>query len=221
MRTNIHPSFSHIRSGAALGAALLVVTVACATTRLQSSWVKPGTGPFTFKKVVAIALSKTPGRRRILEDAMATQIRLVSDVHVVPSYSIISDSDLMSEPRVREAIDRAGFDGGVFLRVIDISHRDVFVPGVSIYAPVYYQTFWGYYRYWAPIVYEPGSFERQTAVQVETEVYSTAGEGDLLYSAVSRTVNPSSPTDLVERVARVVTRDLRAKGLLLPPNVPQ
>jgi hypothetical protein len=53
-------------------------------------------------------------------------------------------------------------------------------------------------------------------VQVETEVYSTAGEGELVYSAISRAVDPTSPADLVRKVGAIVASDMRSRGLLRP-----
>jgi hypothetical protein len=39
-------------------------------------------------------------------------------------------------------------------------------------------------------------------------------EGDLVYSAVSQTLNPGSPEDLVRQVGDRVAKDLAAKGLI-------
>jgi hypothetical protein len=194
----------------------MAVAGGCATgTHLQSSWVKPDLGPTNFHKVVAIALSTNASRRRMMEEEMSSELRKTApDVQAVPSYTIVSDADLARESRLKEEVNRAGFDGAVFMRVTDVSRQDSYVPGYATAAPVYYRTFWGYYRYWVPIAYEPGYVEHNTNVQVETEVYSTVNEGVLVYSAVSNTLNPSSPADLAAEVASVVAKDLRAHGLL-------
>jgi hypothetical protein len=197
------------------GLAALTVSACASSTQLQSSWVKPDTGPLNFRKIVAIAITKDPARRRAMEETMTSELkRAEPDVVAVPSYTLINDNDMNKEGRVREEVNRAGFDGAIFMRVTDVSRQDVYVPGQTTYAPTYYRSFWGYYHYWAPIAYEPGYIERDTNVQVETEVYSTAGDGELVYSAVSRTLNPSSSSDLVADVASVVTHDMKAKGLI-------
>jgi len=204
---------SHVLQYAALAA--VAFAGACATTQIQSSWAKPDIGPLNFRKVVAMAIAKNPDRRRVMEDAMAGEIhKTAPDVQAVPSYTIISDADMPNEARVKEQIDRAGFDGAVMLRVTDVSRQDVYVPGQTEYAPVAYRSFWGYYHYWVPIEYEPSYIDRETNVRVETEVYSTAGGGDLVYSAVSDTVDPRSPTQLVNSVAKHVVADMKEKGLL-------
>jgi hypothetical protein len=177
--------------------------------------VKPGIGELSFKKVVAQALSKDGTQRRMLEDAMVREIRRVApNVEVVAGYTLIPDEAVQDEPSVRATIERAGFDGAVMIRITDVSVQDTWVPGRTVYTPVYYRTFWGYYRYWTPVMYDPGFVQRDQSVQVETVVYSLQGDGEMVYAAVSSTLNPSSSRDLVERVASVVARDMREKRLI-------
>jgi hypothetical protein len=202
-----------IRTAAAV--LVLLLSIACASTRLESSWVKPDVGQLKFKKIVAAALTRNPGRRRMLEDAMVAEIRSAApSVQAVPSYTVVPDNLIREEERVRERIERAGFDGVVMLRITDVSHQDTYVPGRVAYAPVHYRTLWGYYRHWTPVAYRPGYVERDRNVSVETILYSTGGDADMVYAAVSRTVNPTSPKDLVEGVARAVVKDMKKKGLL-------
>jgi hypothetical protein len=110
-------------------------------------------------------------------------------------------------------LELSGFDAAIVTRITDVQRQDVFVPGRRVLVPVYYRTFWGYYRYWVPITYEPGYIERTRDVQVETQVFALPG-GELLYSAVSRTFNPVSPAALIESVGSVVAKELIAQGWL-------
>jgi len=43
---------------------------------------------------------------------------------------------------------------------------------------------------------------------------TTAGDGELVYAAVSRTLNPNSASDLAKDVTGTVAKDLKEKGLL-------
>jgi hypothetical protein len=193
---------------------LAVLASACASTALEHSWSKPDIGQLTFTKVAAVAVSRDASRRRMMEDAMVQEIQHVGkDVQAVPSYSVMPDQ--IDTETSRRAFEQRGFDGVVALRVTDVSRSDVYVPGSAVVAPVPYRTFWGYYNYWVPIAYEPGYVEQNSNVRVETEVYSLAnGSSELIYSAVSQTLNPTSTTELVNSVASVVSHDLRDKGLL-------
>jgi hypothetical protein len=189
-------------------------TTACGATRVQRSWTNPDVGPMTFRNVVTVAMTKDPGRRQSMEEAMAGEIEdEAPGVEAVPSRSILSDSEINDERRVRDHLAQTKYDAAIVMRVTDVDRRDVFVPGRTVSVPVYYRTFWGYYQYWAPIAYEPGYVERNQDVQVETLVYAMP-KGELVYSAMSRTLNPASSADLVESVASVVTDELQARGFL-------
>ena len=202
-----------IRSVLAAAAAASLVT-ACAGPRAQSSWTNPAVSPVPFRHVVAIALTKDPGRRQMMEEAMAAEIRdEAAAVETLASRSILSDAEIADEARLRDHLAVTRFDGAIVMRITDLERRDVFVPGRTLVVPVYYRTFWGYYRYWAPIAYEPGYVERTRNVQVESQVYRIP-DGDLVYSAVSRTLSPASAADLADRVASVVTKELRERGFI-------
>jgi hypothetical protein len=182
---------------------------------LERAWVTPEPGAVNIHRVVAIALSNNPGRRRAMEASMVEQIReKAPSVEATESSTLINDTDIREEARVRERLERAGFDAQLVMRVTDVTRRDVYVPGRTTVAPLYYRTFWGYYRYWAPIAYEPGYIEHDRDVSVETELYSASGDGELLYSAMSHTLNPSSAADLAKDVTGVVAKDLKEKGIL-------
>lgn len=196
-------------------AATAALGVACAAgTRVQSSWSNPTVTPTPLRHILAIAITKDPGRRQMMEEAMASEIvEEAPGVEAMPSRSILSDTEIADEARVRDHLAQTKFDGAIVMRITDVERRDVFVPGRTAVVPVYYRTFWGYYRYWAPISYEPAYVEQTKTVQVETQVYAMP-RGELVYSAISRTLNPSSAADLAERVASVVTKELRERGFV-------
>jgi hypothetical protein len=195
--------------------AVLLVTMACGATRLQRAWIAPDVTSLRIHKVVAVALSRNPDRRRAMETSIVDQFHSAApQVQATPSSTLISDSELRNEAVVRERLEQAGFDAQVVMRVTDVNRRDVYIPGRTSLVPEYYRTFWGYYRYWVPIAYQPGYIERDRDVEVETALYDTAQEGRLVYSAVSRTLNPSSAADLAKDVTHEVVKDIKDKGLL-------
>jgi hypothetical protein len=210
---NMHHARERTRGLAAT--ALLVFCSACATTNLNSTWIKPELASLRINSVVAMAISKNPARRRAMEASMVEQIRdKAPEVTATESSTLIDDDDLRNESRVREHLDGAGFDAQLVMRVTDVNRHDVYVPGRTTFVPSYYRTFWGYYRYWVPIAYEPGYIEHERDVRVETELYLADAGGELVYSAVSQTFNPNSPADLAKEVTGAVAKDLKEKGLL-------
>jgi hypothetical protein len=192
---------------------LTTLGVACASTVLERSWVKPDIGALTFKKTVAVALTRDESRRRLMEDAMVVEIqRTAPDVQAVASY--VAVPDLTRTDAVRSQFEQRAFDSAVVMRVTDVRQTHHWVPGSADEAPETYRTFWGYFGYWTPVIYAPEYVDRGRDVQVETEVYAfVGGGGDLVYAALSQTVDPTSSTDLVNGVTSVVSHDLKEKGL--------
>jgi hypothetical protein len=199
---------------ACAGLATVFLMISCASTQLRQTWVNPNVSNVRIHKVIAIALSKDPARRRMMEASMVEQIRdKTPEVTAIESSTLIPDETLSNEDELRRVLERADADAELVMRVTNVQRSDLYVPGRTTYVPEYYRTFWGYYRYWVPVAYEPGYVERQRDVQVETELYVKPG-GDLVYSALSRTLNPSSAADLAHDVTGVVAKDLNEKGLL-------
>ena len=187
---------------------------ACAATHLDRSWVAPGLHDEPFHHIVAIAITRDHNRRVAMEEAMAGQLKRAAEgLQAEPSYKLLNDEQIQREDDVRNFLAASGFDGAVVMRVTQVNREDVWVPGSTSVAPMYYRTFWGYYSYWRPITFAPGYMETDRTVHVESALYEVP-EGDLIYSAMSQTLNPSSPEELVREVGDRVARDLTAKGLI-------
>lgn len=198
-------------------AALLVVVLslasACASTRIVDRWRNPEVGAISFQKVVAMAIVKDAGRRRVLEDAMAAEITALGGATAQPAYTIVPDEQVRDDAATRRVFEREGFDGAVMLRVVGSNTTQTYVPGRVTSVPVYYRTLWGYYRYWVPVEYDPGYVRTDRNVRVETIVYSVKDE-QMVWSGLSETVNPDSARRLVRGVAKAVVSDLRRDRLL-------
>lgn len=196
----------------ALPVAVLSLAAACASTRIVDRWRNPEVGAISFEKVVAMAIVKDAGRRRVLEDAMAAEIQAVGAT-AQPAYTFVPDEQVRDDAAARRHFEREGFDGAVMLRVVGANTTQTYVPGRVTAVPVYYRTLWGYYRYWVPVEYDPGYVRTDRNVRVETIVYSVKDE-QMVWSGLSETLNPDSARALVRGVAKAVVSDLRRDRLL-------
>jgi hypothetical protein len=71
---------------------------------------------------------------------------------------------------------------------------------------------WGYYGR-RGVIYDPGSVRSDTIVRIQTNIYRIH-DGKLLWSGVSRTMNPRNVEGLAKDVFRDVVGGLRDDGLL-------
>lgn len=181
----------------------------CASPGVETSWTDPGAAGrrLEFRKVATIAMFQDGVLRRVAEDELARAIRAgPSGIEAVPSYRSLSASALPSAEGVRSALESAGFDGAVVVRVVDSQERVTVTPGIQR---------WGYGPRWGTL-YDPGSVRTDTIVHVETSIYSVA-DGKLLWSGASQTYNPRDVSDLVDDVVRDVGSTLREQGLIPEP----
>src|SRR5262245_42335368 len=102
--------------GGSIAAVILLLMVACATTRLQHTWVSPEAVALNPQRMVAMSLSRDPGRRRAMEASIAEQIReKIPGVEVTESSTLLNDQEIRDEGRVRERLEAAGFDARIVM----------------------------------------------------------------------------------------------------------
>jgi protein-S-isoprenylcysteine O-methyltransferase Ste14 len=191
-----------------LGALLLLGLLACASTRIETQWRDPALAPgqLAFQRVIALAQVEDETTRRAAEDELARVLAAgpraqERGMQVRPSYTLIDDAELADVAALRRKVEGAGFDGAVVLRLVSDQERIQYVPGR-------YEVLWG-----RAVRYDPGYTTVDRIVRIETSLYSIA-QGRLLWSGVSRTLNPDDLGEVVEDVIRAVGAELERQGLL-------
>lgn len=192
-------------SAVACGVAFAVV-LACASTKMTSTWRDPAVGALQFRKVVGIALTADPTVRRLAEDEF---VRAVGVAHGIAGYTLVADEELHDRDQVRARLEAAGVDGAVVYRLAAVEERERWVP------PTTYGGMWSYWGWASPQVYSPGYLTTDQLVQVETAAYSV-GDARLIWAGRSETLNPSSVEDLIGGVVQATVAELRSEQLLPP-----
>src|SRR5262249_19730131 len=162
-------------------------------TKLQSSWIDPNVpAQGKFNHVVCLAINRNEPVRRSMGNAMVQQIQGAE-----PSYTFITQDELSDRDKVREDIAKAGFDGVVVMRIVNVSNE----AGVQTSAATAENSdLWTYYSAAAPEASDP-SMQTAKLVSVETNVYSVR-DGKLRYTSRSETANPQSVNELINNSVR-------------------
>jgi len=191
-----------------LSCVVIACVSACASTRVETQWRDPATHAqdLAFRQVIAVALVDDEAERRVAEDELVRVLEAgpaarARGLRAVASYTLIPTPELDDVERARAKLERGGFDGAIVLRLVSSEERVHSVPGR-------YETMWG-----RPVRYEPGYTTVDRIVRIETNLYSVS-EKKLLWSGVTRTLNPADVRDLVDDVARAVGAELAEQGLL-------
>jgi hypothetical protein len=183
---------------------------ACAASSLEQSSAEAGATPesFAFSKVLVIALARDESVRRSAERALD---RVLSEgprgragkLVAVPSYEVLTASDLGDIQATKPKLEAAGFDGVVLLAYSSSEHWVNAQPA----------GFWYDYGHGGgSMLYDPGAVSVQSVVRANVRIYSLR-EDRMLWSGTSRSDAPGRVEELVVSVAAAVADDLDRRGL--------
>ncbi|HXT14779.1 MAG TPA: hypothetical protein VN706_04070 [Gemmatimonadaceae bacterium] len=191
----------------ALAATALGSTACFHSTELAATWHDPHATQVSFRRGVAVFVTRDEALRRTVEDKIAA-----SFANVVPSYTVMPAADsTIGRDEAAARLRAAGFDGAIMMRVADVSVRPSYVDGTYWYDRPY--GFGGYWNYAWATPYDPGYVVADRVVTIETQIYSLADDR-LIFAARSETTNPSSAGALTASVIRHIRDRLRKDGLM-------
>lgn len=216
---------------ALLGTVTVIVlgVLGCArTARLASTWRDPGFQDASLTRLLIVAGGRSPGERRVFEDAFASALR-AQGVDAQPSYLTIADSR-MDSAVVDAQVHRSGCDGIFVTRVVD--RRTVrqyygtatpgYYGGHGYYGPpsAYHAGWWPYYSLGG--AYTASRAADAERVSVETNLYRH-DNGRLVWSGISRQwlTSDEGPGDESTAVVRELVAELVRSGVIraaIPPN---
>ena len=187
--------------------------VGCASTSLTDKWRDPAYRGPPIRSIVVFGLSQDFTARRIFEDRFVEKLQR-RQVRCVASYKQMPSEEKPDEATMREAVREANADGAIITHLVSVSHRTTVSPGYAglgygfggPFYPDYYGT-WG-------MVYSPGYLSSDTIVRLSTRLYTADGEGRLLWTGDSSTLNPGSVKDLAGDVIGRVVDELKHERLI-------
>jgi len=200
MRTNV------LRT---LAVALLFFTGCAPRTSFVNTWAAPDAAPLDFKKVLVIGAFPNDQMRRSAEDQIVSKIK---NAQAVASYTVLNMEELKDKDLAKAKIEGQGFDGAVVVRYQGTDKRTEYVPGTA-YSPGYYGSFYGYYGYASPVIYDPGYVAEYRVVQIETTIFSLPDE-KMIWAGLSETEDPSSLQQLIDSVSQSAATELRKRDLI-------
>ena len=200
---------------------ILAVTVSlmfvggCGTTQLVNLWKDSSYQAAPMKKIMIIAMRKDQLNRRMWEDAFVTALKEDHTGTVaVPSYQLFPQ-DVPEPPAVQEKAKEEGFDGVLIVARVERDSLQTDVPGYTTTEPfTEYSHKWGAYITHYENVYHPGYTETQTVVSVRTDLLATQEEGQLVWSATSEDIDPSSSDQFRSSVSDLVMDKLAKEHLV-------
>jgi hypothetical protein len=201
---------------------VLVLTLTAATladgksTKLVTSWKNPEYSGPAFHRILVLGMSAKPGVRADFEDALSKLVTR-DGVEAVPGNTILlrPEGSKLDINYLKSQVKEFGIDAVIVSRLVKVDKSITYVPGQPYMPYSYYGSFYGYYGAVYPVVYSPDYLREDTTVRVETNVYAvTSGEGQLVWTGVSDTFNPSSADKVIDALSKLIVKELQKEAII-------
>jgi len=182
----------------------------CATTTFVSTWKAPDAQSLKGEgnKVLAVVMTQNQSSRLSAEEALAREITRLG-AQGIPAYTLLQDEPTKDEAAAKEVLEKAGIAVIVVMRPTGKEQQISSTPAAG-------GTYWhgGYYGYGWRGAYGTGvNIQTDTILYIETLVFSMK-QNKLVWSAQSKTTNPTKVDALVLEVADAVAAELKKEGLI-------
>lgn len=204
----------------------LTVLASCTTndrTTIQSTWKETNFDASAVNKVLLIGLFDREAARRRFEGLLRARLS-GEGIDALSSLDGVNFSDKVAEESMRAAFGGQNIDVVIVSHLIAVDENVNYVPAKTQYIPratyvpggfygpySYYGNFYGYYARTYDEVHTSGYLEMSKVVRIETNVYETQNN-NLVWSAISRTFNPTSERDVIISVTDEIFRGLKKDG---------
>jgi len=190
---------------------VIVCLISCSpSTKIEKSWREPGATVSVNpqNKVLVIAMVKDETSRRVIEDELVKRL----NKSAVASYSVLPAEMLKgaSEEALTQQIKTGGYTHVLLMRLADVEKETSYVQGTTT---GYYGGYGRYYGYGAAMYSSPGYYVTDKNYFIETTIYSVNPD-KLLWTATTKTVNPSKIDKAVNEIADVVTAKMKSDAFL-------
>lgn len=202
---------------------LLIVVIfysACSSANITSSWsaknVNTHTGEINKILVLGVFNNKDRALREKIEQEF--KARLVKEGYEAASsfeeYGPVY-FEKMDESMALQKLKYKNIDAVLTITLLNKDKEERYVRG-SIYPSFFtlYNSFWGYYNTYYPIIYDPGYYTTTTNYFFETNLYTLTNKDNLLYSVQSRSFEPTSASSLATDYSRAIIQDMKKKGVI-------
>jgi hypothetical protein len=184
--------------------ALVVALGGCASgTTLSSRWHDPYWHSGPLRNVYVIAVRKDPVRRRQWEDACVAGLK-TRGVKAIPSYVEFPNA-VPDTQQVVDAIQAAKYDGVVVSLRLETTQEQREVPATTSVIPeTRHNPYTGMYYTVYREVYTPGYTETNEIRRFQTDIWSTGGDGRLVWSASASIYDPMSADVMQDLIGKKI-----------------
>jgi hypothetical protein len=193
----------------------VVLLTGCSSSRLVDIWSSSALPQHSLKRILVISSGKNAALRRLWEDAFVTQLENHAVV-ATPSYrsfpTVVPDTN-----QIIKLIQSDGFDGVLVNRWLPAETNAEYLQGyVTKEQDMRYDRHRDRFVTYYKEVEHAGYIDSQKVDMRGIDVWTTKGEGEMIWSATSRSPEPNSPQSVRPEIAELVISDLARVGIIDP-----
>jgi hypothetical protein len=198
--------------------AMLVISACGTSTSIIASYKAPGVTQVAYKKLFVSSLTGNAAVKQDVENELSRYlgtkgITTVKSMDVFPPNFHESGND-KNKDTVLARIRATNCDGILTIALINKETQTSYVQGSGPVGP-YYGSFGLYYGYGYGSFYSPGYYQTDKIYYIQTNLYDAQSE-KLIWSAQSKTYNPSSIDDFLKGYETAITDQVIKDGLVAP-----
>jgi hypothetical protein len=186
----------------------------CSSSKLFDIWKDSSFQSPPLVKMLVISISKNSVNRRLWEDAFCVEI-VKRDIAATPSYRLFPDA-VPDTNQVLQIVRSSGFDGVLVIRWLPYETKTKHVRGYNVMNEqnMRYEERWDrFITYYRDIAYT-GYVDTQKIDIRAIDVWTTKNEGQMIWSATSKTPEPNSVTEVRPEIVKLVLSELTHEGII-------
>jgi len=186
----------------------------CSSSKLFDIWKDSSFQSPSLMKMLVISISKNSVNRRLWEDAFSVEL-VKHDVAATPSYRLFPDA-VPDTNQVLQIVRSSGFDGVLIIRWLPYETKTRHVRGYNVMNEpnMRYEERWDrFITYYRDIAYA-GYVDTQKIDIRAIDVWTTKNEGQMIWSATSKTPEPNSVIEVRPEIVKLVLSELTHEGII-------
>jgi hypothetical protein len=191
----------------------LSVLAGCSETRLVDTWQEPNYKGGPLKHLLVIGLAKDPTTKRMFEDIFCEALT-AEKIQATQSYTVLPDGEQVSKELVTKTVKDGSYDGVILTRLVGKDEQTTYVPGTAYSTGWYGGGYYGAYGWGYGVAYSPGYVTTQQVFRVQTTLWATEGDGKLIWTGTSESIDPSSVKVTSKNLTRLITNQLVTSKLI-------
>jgi hypothetical protein len=192
---------------------LFVLMAGCSSSELVDIWSDSTFQPPSLQKILVIAVGKNAVQRRIWEDAFSVELAR-HDVAATPSYRLFPDSAPDTD-HVAQIVRTDSFDGVLITHRLPSESKAQYMQGYvtqeqNLRFDRRTDRFVRYYRE----IEHAGYVDSQKVDIRVIDLWATKNDGQMVWSATSRTPEPNSAQEVRPEIVNLVMAELAMRGII-------